>query len=636
MADDLLNIKALARTTAAIIIVVIVVIAGVGVGLYYATVPSPPATSTAVTTAALRDTLTIDDLWWPPAGLNVINNIIFVLPMQSFVDVYQSILTLNGTLLYQTGETQVLPMLATDWSVSPDGTVYTFNLRQNVTFSNGDPFNAYQVWGDWYGIYYLSGNSSAFLNGYKVFDFSKASFGPATLALMTRSGVVNPTPDLLNIMMNNTWPIYVTGPYQIILHLKAPFIWLPQALATFVGMMFDTQYVLENGGFGLPGAANTYFNSHEIPATGPYKVVSVMPGSFVSFTQNPNYWGRNLSPAEIQANPYLDPGHVKNVIVNIKSDDVVRYADLRTGSAQISAILSEDWPLVLANPDEYSYFLEPNNSMLEVGLSMNPYRYPTNITAFRQAIVHAINYTDINQKVYGGTLVPYVGPEWPAFREWNNLNNFQPYSYNLTLARQYLEQSGVNVATLPQIELANFAGQTSQIDASQIIQEDLGQIGITVNVVVLPVSEAAPPYESGYATYAADMAVSQQIANMEWMGFGTMADVTGPTPADPWMWSANDNPPCCNFAMYSTPASQKCIDAWTSTMNTTVIKNLCAKAEAEMYYDAPYIWLGTPKLALGGGSLVWDNHVVRSLLMDDCFTASDYTAIFNTVTFVGS
>ena len=36
----------------------------------------------------------------------------------------------------------VVPALATEWSVSPDGTEYTFKLRQGVKFHNGEPFNA--------------------------------------------------------------------------------------------------------------------------------------------------------------------------------------------------------------------------------------------------------------------------------------------------------------------------------------------------------------------------------------------------------------------------------------------------------------------------------------------------------------
>ena len=35
-----------------------------------------------------------------------------------------------------------VPALATEWSVSPDGTAYTFKLRQGVKFHNGEPFDA--------------------------------------------------------------------------------------------------------------------------------------------------------------------------------------------------------------------------------------------------------------------------------------------------------------------------------------------------------------------------------------------------------------------------------------------------------------------------------------------------------------
>src|ERR671919_2715959 len=37
------------------------------------------------------------------------------------------------------------PDLAADWTVSDDGTAYTFNLREGVTFQNGDPFTADDV-----------------------------------------------------------------------------------------------------------------------------------------------------------------------------------------------------------------------------------------------------------------------------------------------------------------------------------------------------------------------------------------------------------------------------------------------------------------------------------------------------------
>lgn len=41
--------------------------------------------------------------------------------------------------------TEFVPMLATDWTISDDGLTYTFNIRQGVTFHNGDPLTASDV-----------------------------------------------------------------------------------------------------------------------------------------------------------------------------------------------------------------------------------------------------------------------------------------------------------------------------------------------------------------------------------------------------------------------------------------------------------------------------------------------------------
>ena len=43
------------------------------------------------------------------------------------------------------GQFVAQPDLAADWKVSDDGTEYTFNLREGVTFHNGDPFTAEDV-----------------------------------------------------------------------------------------------------------------------------------------------------------------------------------------------------------------------------------------------------------------------------------------------------------------------------------------------------------------------------------------------------------------------------------------------------------------------------------------------------------
>ena len=92
----------------------------------------------------------------------------------------------------------------------------------------------------------------------------------------------------------------------------------------------------------------------------------------------------------------------------------------------------------------------PDKSMLFVGIDMNTHRYPTNITAVRQAIVHAINFTSISDKVFFGGLNPMVGPEYPAQSQYYDLGNLPPYQYNITLAQSILKNAWIKLQNCPQ------------------------------------------------------------------------------------------------------------------------------------------------------------------------------------------
>jgi len=54
-------------------------------------------------------------------------------------------LQMFDTLLVASKEGELLPHLATSWEVNEDGTSYTFTLREDVTFHDGEPFNAEAV-----------------------------------------------------------------------------------------------------------------------------------------------------------------------------------------------------------------------------------------------------------------------------------------------------------------------------------------------------------------------------------------------------------------------------------------------------------------------------------------------------------
>ena len=623
--------KAITRVQAAVIIVVIVfaIIAG---ALYTSMQPTPPtqmSTTAAQAASKIINTLTISAAYWPLDDLNQLySESELPWPSPLAFTVYQPLVTMNMTDEFQKGTVQFLPGLAT-WTVSPDGMTYTFSLKQNVKFSNGDPLNAYQVWGEMYGFYYLSGNCTCWLESYSLLNMANVNFGPATIALMTSSGLINPTQALLNIMMNTTWPMYVTDPNTIVFRLIAPFVWFPGTLVVYCGLIYDTQWLLQNGGFGTPTAFNSYFNQHPIPGTGPYVVTGMSENSYVKFAQNPTYWGANLTAAEIAEQPLFDPGHARTVIVDYKPDDVARYTDLSTGTAQIADIENPDWNLITQNPQTYSYFKPPPWSGEVALVGLNTHEYPTNITLVRQAIVHALNYTDIAAKAYGGELSPYVGPEYPWWKDYYDLGNFPPYQYNLTLANQLLAEA--HITNMPTFLLRVQSGCPLCINAAQVMQSDLAMIGINVNVEVIQPSL----YNTELGTYQTNVANAAALGQLEYVNSGFGWGPATVTPTDYWITFVSNQSVWGNYAAYYNPIVQKAVNAFfTNSSNPAYLQSLVQAAQAQIYQDAPYAWLGTFGLWLPwGGSIVWKTGVINSFLVDPVWTGQSTEPIFNTVTF---
>jgi ABC-type transport system substrate-binding protein len=639
---------AVGRTVIAVVIVVVLIVAA-GAGVYYYASKATTAASTSstsstsgtgtTTSSGVINTLTVDDETWPNGNLNQLNAI-GAIPYPNWLTytVYQSLVTANGNVLYSNGTLKLEPMLASSWNSSSNGDNWTFFLQKGVNFSNGDPFNAYQVWGELYGFYYLSGNSSGWAVGYNVFNMNTADFGPSTIALMsaTNNQLISPNAALMKVMTNSSWPIYVINQNEIGFNLKAAFPYFPQMWVQFTGLMFDTQYVLNNGGFGTPASFNTNFNYTPIPGTGPYTVTNVVPNTAVTLTQNANYWAKDWTAAQIQTNEYMDPGHVANVVITVKSDDVARYVDLSTGGADIAPILTADWGSVINN-SHYSYFVMPNGAANIVGAAFNTLRYPTNNTDFRQAVVHAINYTAISDLAFlgneGGGVTPMMGPGYPPYTQLYDLGNNPPYTYNTTLAKADFAASGLNPKTLPTIDFGVIQGCGVCLSTAQLVSSEVQTaLGVTITVDVVPSSSYAPPLIAGAGTYPIEVNESQTILNMMWFGTATFAP-DEPTPADSWLTWVSNQTSANNYAIYSNPIVQTCVNDITNGTPTAQLTAACTAAQTQITNDAPYIWLGSVKLFFGGGSIVWNNGVVKSFLADPVFSGQSSSAIFNTVQF---
>jgi ABC-type transport system substrate-binding protein len=317
----------------------------------------------------------------------------------------------------------------------------------------------------------------------------------------------------------------------------------------------------------------------------------------------------------------------------VKPDDLARYTDLSTGAVQIAVIQAADWNLVKASPDQYTYLSVPPQADLMSALAFNAARYPTNITAVRQAIVHAINYTEVVQKGFLGYLSPFVGPEYSAWKQFYNLGNYSQYSYNLTLAKDYLSKA--NIANLPTLQFTVPAGCTYCVTIGEVVQADLSQIGINVNIEVIDINT----YNSPYGGYSFTLSNAQQVGHISiaWTLGNAPADIT---PVDNWIAYVSNSSVYGNWAIYNNPTVDKLNAAFLSTSNSTYLQSLVAKAQAQVYNDAPYYWLGINQLQDFGGAAVWQKQVITGaykgyMFSDPCWNGENDMVLFNTVVFTG-
>ena len=143
-----------------------------------------------------------------------------------------------------------VPALATDWSASEDGLAWTFELREGVQWSDGEPFTADDV---------------AFTFNDVIKNEALGAQSASQFAPIDR--------------------VEITDDHTVVFHLNTPFSALPYYLASFAGII--PAHVLADAENPLEVAS---FNKDVPVTTGPFKVAEFVPGSFVRLEPNPLHW----------------------------------------------------------------------------------------------------------------------------------------------------------------------------------------------------------------------------------------------------------------------------------------------------------------------------------------------------------
>jgi peptide/nickel transport system substrate-binding protein len=367
----------------------------------------------------------------------------------------------QGLVWYRSSDViNLTGVLATGWTISPDGLTYTFNLRHGVRFSNGDNFSAYDVWFNYYRLT-LNNGPPAYIIGPVMF-----SPGPVTLNDLNTFNFQNPTPSQLQVMENANQSIQVVDKYTIAFHLSTPLGSFLSRLAAPPGGIEDSTFIQAHGGTAANGTVNQYVDANGAPGTGPYVVKSWVHGTSITLSVNPYYWAPTPQ--------------VTTVVIQYKTNTIDAVNDLKSGTAQMMYTV----PVTLL-PDltgASGITLESHGLSFDLAwLSLNTPAYPLNITDVRLALNYAINKTAIIQDILHGYGQAFQGPVPIGMFGYND--SIAPVGYNVTMAQNLLAQAGFPGGKgIRPLTLMYYTGDPVIQATVQAIQSDLAQIGVTVTL----------------------------------------------------------------------------------------------------------------------------------------------------------
>lgn len=357
-------------------------------------------------------------------------------------DSSESIRYLTGGVLIRVNRQtqQPVPELARSWKVSRDGRTISFELRQNLRFSDGTPFSADDV---------------AF-----------------TIKQLMDPALHSPTGDMFRSSQGQL-QVTVSSPTRIAITFSAP-------IADSV-KSFDQVAIMSGKS-----------PQKEMAVLGPFYVAEDKPGAYLVLKRNPYYWKHDAQGRQL---PYLDS--VRLDILQSQDTEIVR---LLRGEIDFINSLSPDYydKLEAENPalvhdagvsldSEFMWFNQVPSAPIP-----NYKKAWFGSTNFRRAISEAINRQDIARIVFKGHAQPAVGVVSPANKFWFNLQlQAHPFDQKSALAR--LRQDGFvfQDGTLKdrdrhavEFSIVTNANKNRERMAT-LIQQDLAGIGIKVNVVTL-------------------------------------------------------------------------------------------------------------------------------------------------------
>ncbi|UTR16394.1 glutathione ABC transporter substrate-binding protein [Salipaludibacillus sp. LMS25] len=331
------------------------------------------------------------------------------------------------TLLSQTEDMELEPLLATEWEATADD-VWEFKLREGVTFHDGSEFNAEVV--------------------------------KANIDRILDEDVASPRALLYNMVEE----VVVVDDYTVEFHTEYPFAPLPSHLAHNGGGMISLEAIeadyaaMEDG--EQPGS---YINENPI-GTGFFKFEEWQTGNRVELVRNDDYWG--------------ELAKVESVTFKVVPEDLTRIAELETGEAHIIFPVNPSDKALVENTEGVDVYEAESLSLSYVGFNLQ--KEPFDDPLVRQALSMAINKEDIITGVLEGTGTPAVGPIGEQVFGFSD--EVESLPYDPERAQELLAEAGYEDG----FETTLWTNDNREReDIAELVQSQLAVIGVDVKIEVL-------------------------------------------------------------------------------------------------------------------------------------------------------
>ncbi|MBA4784758.1 MAG: ABC transporter substrate-binding protein [Rhizobiales bacterium] len=346
-------------------------------------------------------------------------------------------------LEFEPGTTKPVAGLAESWTVSEDGTEYTFKLRPGVKFQTTEFFtpsrelnaddvvfsidrqiNAENPWNQ-----YVAGASWEYAAGMGFPELIKS---------------IEKVDDMtVKFVLNRP---------------EAPFL---ANLAMPFASIMSKEYA------DKLQADGTMEQLNQMPlGTGPFSFIAYQQDAVIRYAKNADYWG---------GAPKID-----DLVFAITTDAAVRYQKLKAGECHLMPYPNAADVETMRSDDTLTVMEQEGLNVAY--LAYNTTQAPFDKVEVRKALNKAINKEAIVDAVFQGMATPAKNPIPPTM--WSYNDAVEEDAYDLDAAKKMLQDAGVeNLSMKVWAMPVSRPYMLNARRAAEIIQDDFAKIGVTVEIV---------------------------------------------------------------------------------------------------------------------------------------------------------